>query len=187
MLLPRPVSLPPFPQTARERIEEQREDALESKLVAERRGRERELDAPFSTGRGGAGNIGGSSRSRSRSRPAHAAAVAGTGHAAAAHHALDGGEDAKFLASRTTTRGSTATGTTVTGGTAATGTVPTLNGTLNGAANGHAQHVYVSLGAPWHAGGPASVEGQKGGGLARADACENWLLFFSSSLLCSRL
>jgi hypothetical protein len=48
-----------------QRIDEEREASLQEKLVAESRGRE--ADAPFSTGRGGVGNI---SRSKSRSRSA---------------------------------------------------------------------------------------------------------------------
>ncbi|KAJ9091050.1 hypothetical protein QFC19_009287 [Naganishia cerealis] len=47
------------------RAEIAKEEAFEQKLLAERRGRE--ADVPISTGRGGAGNIGGS-RSRSRQR-----------------------------------------------------------------------------------------------------------------------
>ncbi len=50
------------------RIRAEQEENLEDRLIHERRGRELATDAPFSTGRGGAGNIGGStSRSRSRS------------------------------------------------------------------------------------------------------------------------
>ncbi|KAJ9117938.1 hypothetical protein QFC20_000219 [Naganishia adeliensis] len=44
------------------------EEALAAKLAAERRERELAADIPMSTGRGGAGNIGGN-RSRSRQRP----------------------------------------------------------------------------------------------------------------------
>lgn len=44
-------------------MREAKEDALQAKLVAEQRGRE--ADAPYSSGRGGAGNI---SRSKSRGR-----------------------------------------------------------------------------------------------------------------------
>jgi hypothetical protein len=46
-------------------ILEDEDEALQEKLIAERRGREQDL--PVSTGRGGAGNMG-NSRSRSRSR-----------------------------------------------------------------------------------------------------------------------
>ena len=49
------------------RDEARREEALEERMVAERRGREMLADTPYSTGRGGAGNMN-SSRSRSRSR-----------------------------------------------------------------------------------------------------------------------
>ncbi|KAJ9120123.1 hypothetical protein QFC22_003021 [Naganishia vaughanmartiniae] len=51
------------------RIDLAKEEALEQKVLAERRGRELAADIPISTGRGGAGNIGGS-RSRSRQRRA---------------------------------------------------------------------------------------------------------------------
>ncbi|ORY24010.1 hypothetical protein BCR39DRAFT_472749 [Naematelia encephala] len=53
------------PSRPRDVIAEAREDALQDQLVADRRGRQAE--APFSTGRGGAGNI---ARSKSRSRSA---------------------------------------------------------------------------------------------------------------------
>ncbi|KAJ9103944.1 hypothetical protein QFC21_002407 [Naganishia friedmannii] len=51
------------------RVDLVKEEALEQKVLAERRGREMAADIPISTGRGGAGNIGGS-RSRSRQRRA---------------------------------------------------------------------------------------------------------------------
>ncbi|TXT04885.1 hypothetical protein VHUM_03968 [Vanrija humicola] len=56
----------------RDAISEAQEDALQEKLIAERRGRE--MDKPFSSGRGGAGNI---SDSRSRSRSAVRGGAAG--------------------------------------------------------------------------------------------------------------
>jgi hypothetical protein len=56
----------PSRDPTRNRLDEAQEDALQEKLIAERRGRQ--ADAPFSSGRGGAGNISDvNSRSRSRS------------------------------------------------------------------------------------------------------------------------
>ncbi len=49
------------------RARAQHEDELEREMIEERRGREKAADVPFSTGRGGVGNIAGNSRSRSRS------------------------------------------------------------------------------------------------------------------------
>lgn len=92
--------------SANGRAQKEKEDRLEEQMVAERRGREEFADAPFSTGRGGVGNIGGS-RSRSRSR-------LGTnnphGHESAVHHIFHHGhKDRDGELSKTTTTTSNGT------------------------------------------------------------------------------
>lgn len=70
------------PSRGKEALYEVEEDALQARLVAENRGRQ--VDAPFSSGRGGVGNISGS-KSRSRSRAGESPIPNGVGVAAKGH------------------------------------------------------------------------------------------------------